>query len=107
MHLEPIADLNWAYQLRFYLCFRTHWRIAFFESDDRAVLLSNGLNEICRRHDYHLLRSKVYPDHVRCLVSLRPDQEIAKATQTIKSNSSRDLFSPWEGCSTVGSRLPG
>ena len=100
MHLEPIADLNWAYQLHFYLCFRTHRRIALFESDDRAGLLSNALNEICRRHDYHLLRSKIYPDHVRCLVSLRPEQDIAKATQTIKTNSSREI------CSALGKDAP-
>jgi REP element-mobilizing transposase RayT len=48
-----------------------------------------ALQEICERHDYHLLQSKIYPDHLRCLLSLRPGQAISKVIQTIKANSAR------------------
>jgi hypothetical protein len=36
------------------------------------------------------LQAKAYPDHLRCLLSLRPAQAIAKVIQTIKANSSRE-----------------
>src|SRR5262249_39673034 len=38
---------------------------------------------------YHLLQSKVYADHLRCLISLRPAQSVSKVIQTIKANSAR------------------
>jgi putative transposase len=83
MHLDPFDNLAWAYQLHYYLCFRTRRRRARLTPE-----LYHTLTEICGRHDYHLLQSRIYPDHLRCLVSLRPAQKIAKVIQTLKANSS-------------------
>jgi REP element-mobilizing transposase RayT len=44
----------------------------------------------CSEHDYHLLGSQIYPDHVRCPVSLRPNQAIATVMQKIKGVVSRE-----------------
>jgi REP element-mobilizing transposase RayT len=90
MHLEPLTTLSWAWQLHYYLCFRTRSRHRLFVSSERVDLLTTALTEICQRHDYHLLQAKVYPDHLRCLLSLRPAQTISKVVQTIKANSSRE-----------------
>src|SRR5262249_13894100 len=98
MHLEPFSELSWAYQLHFYLCFRTHRRHRL--SPTGIDLLSGFFQEICGRHNYHLLKHKIYPNNVRCLVSLRPDQAVAKAAQTIKANSSREI------CSELGMPAP-
>jgi putative transposase len=38
-----------------------------------------------------LLKAKVYSDHLRCLLSLRPNQPVSKATETIKTNTARIL----------------
>jgi putative transposase len=46
--------------------------------------------EICERHEFHLLECQPHPDQLRNLVSLRPDQCIAKTIQTLKTNSSRE-----------------
>lgn len=91
MYLTPLANLSWAYQLHYYLCFRTHRRKKLFSSDDRMEALSQELGQICERHGYHLLRAKGYPDHLRCLLSLRPSDSISKTLQTVKTNLSREL----------------
>ena len=91
MYLEPLANLSWAYQLHYYLCFRTHRRKKLFSPADRGQALSQELSEICERHGYHLLKAKDYPDHLRCLFSLRPSHSISKTLQMVKTNLSREL----------------
>jgi putative transposase len=90
MHLEPLTTLSWAWQLHYYLCFRTRSRRRLFTAREQIDLLTSTLNEICGRHDYHLLQAKVYPDHLRCLLSLRPAQAISTVIQKIRANSSRE-----------------
>jgi len=93
MYLKPLANLSWAYQLHYYLCFRTHCRKKLFSHDDRMDALSQELSQICEHHGYHLLRAKGYSDHLCCLLSLRPSDSISKTLQTVKSNLSRELGS--------------
>lgn len=86
MYLEPIATLSWAYQLHYYLCFRTRrWQPI------PAANLTETLNEICQRHDYHLLKWRQYHNHVRLLMSLKPTQRISDVILKLKANSSREL----------------
>jgi putative transposase len=88
MHLNPFTKLSWAYQLHYYLCIGAYRHRAILAED--GPLMTGLINEICARHDYHLLKLKIYPDHMRLLVSLRPDQVISKVVQTLKANSSRE-----------------
>jgi len=88
MYLTPFTSLAWAYQLHYYLCFRTHRRRPLFAS--KAARLTEFVTEICARHDYHLLECQPHPNQLRCLVSLQPAQTISKVMQTIKTNSSRE-----------------
>jgi len=87
MNLTLFTSLSWAYQLHYYLCFRTHRRHPSFEN--KGPLLIESVKEICGRHDLHLLDYEPYPNQLRCLISLRPDQCVAKTVQTLKTNSSR------------------
>ena len=89
MLLEPLNTISWAYQLHYYLCFRTRKRRPVFISPEHVGAIDAALTEICERHEYHLLQAMVYPDHLRCLVSLRPEHGISKVVQTIKANSAR------------------
>lgn len=89
MLLEPLTTLSWAYQLHYYLCFRTRRCRLVFSTPEHTAALEAALREICARHEYHLLEAKVYPDHLRCLLSLRPAQPISQVIQTIKANSAR------------------
>jgi putative transposase len=91
MYLKPLANLSWAYQLHYYLCFRTHRRKTLFSPDERIDALSQELSQICEHHGHHLLRAKCYSDHLRCLLSLRPSDSISKTLQTVKTNLSREL----------------
>ena len=91
MHLEPLNTISWAYQLHYYLCFRTRRCRSIFNTPEHVEALETALREICERHEYHLLQSKVYSDHLRCMLSLRPAQAISKVIQTIKANSARIL----------------
>jgi REP element-mobilizing transposase RayT len=86
MFLTPFKSLTWAYQLHYYICFRTHRRRPLSNRSDMKELIS----EICENHQYRLLEYKPYPGQIRLLVSLRPNQCVAKAIQTIKTNSSRE-----------------
>lgn len=89
MFLTPFKTLTWAYQLHYYICFRTHRRRQSLSPIE--PLLKDLLSEICERHEYHLLQCKLYPAQLRLVISLRPHQSVAKVIQTLKSNSSREL----------------
>ena len=88
MNLTPFTSLTWAYQLHYYLCFRTHRRRQTFLS--KESFLKKLITEICERHEYHVLECQPHPNQLRTLVSLRPNQSVAKTIQTIKTNSSRE-----------------
>jgi putative transposase len=90
MQLERYSEVNWAYQLHYYVCFQTHKRHLTFVSAERTAHLQRVFGEICECHEYHLLQSKLYPDQIRCLISLRPEQAIATVVQKIKGNLSRE-----------------
>ena len=84
-HLEA------AYQLHFCLCFKTHYLRPVFGSNEMQTALQAAVDDVCNRHGYHLLDIQTSPDHVRLLVSLKPDQTISRAVQMIKGNLSRQL----------------
>ena len=91
MLLEPYTQIKWAYQLHFYICFRTRWRRGAFGDVKREASLSRLFAEISTHHDYHPLQHKVYHDHLRCLLSLKPDQSISNVINKLKSNMSREF----------------
>ena len=70
MNLTPFTSLTWAYQLHYYLCFRTRRRRTLFSSERQVNLLSQLIQEISANHDYRLLEHKSYPTELRCLLSL-------------------------------------
>jgi len=88
MFLTPYTSLNWVYQLHYYLGFRTYRRRPLFEEINRTII-EQALTEICGRHDYHLLKSQIYADQLRCVLSLQPQQAVARTVQTIKANATR------------------
>jgi putative transposase len=96
MYLTPYSTLTWAYQLHYYLCFRTHRRKLLLASDSVLVALHQLILEISGNHDFSLLENKIYPNQLRCLFSLQPSQTIAKTIQILKSNSARELAKAFE-----------
>ena len=98
MFLTPYSSLRWAYQLHYYLCFRTHRRRLSFGAGTQQLI--EIVNEICERHQFHLLKCQPRPDQLRFLLSLQPAQAIANVVKTIKTNSSR------ESCIQLGLTAP-
>lgn len=91
MCLTPYTTLTWAYQLHYYLCFRTHRRKQIFAFTEAQEKLTTLLSEIANNHDYHLLDHQTYSNQLRCLLSLRPSHAVAKVVQILKCNSAREL----------------
>ena len=87
----PFEHLEAAYQLHFYLLFKTRYRRDAFDGDPVHAVLSDTLKEVCSREDYHLLDSRLGPDHLRLLLSLKPKQTISQMVKMLKGNLSRQF----------------
>src|SRR5262249_14649359 len=62
-----------------------------FAHEDRSNFLAGSITDVCSNHGYSLLRHKTYPDHIRCLLSLKPDHAISKVVNKLKTNVSRQF----------------
>ena len=83
-------DLASAYQLHYYLCFRTKLNKPIFNSNMFAAF-GPHLDTISEQYGYHLLRWKPYENQLRLLVSLKPEHSLAVVTGRLKGNLSRLL----------------
>jgi putative transposase len=60
-------------------------------SDPIRRSLEEHLGAICARCEFHLLECHPYDNHVRLLLSLRPEHSVAEAVKKIRGNLSRSL----------------
>ncbi len=86
-----VASLAAAYQLHFYLLFKTYYRRPLFVSNDASSLLTRVLTDVCSRKNYHLLETNIDPDNVGLLVSLNPSQSVSETVRFLKGNVSRQF----------------
>ena len=91
----PFSLLRSAYQLHYYFCFRTKYDKPILESDIRASI-DRQLKEIFEYCDFHLLERDLGENHLRLVVSLRPEHSVAEAIKKIKGNLSRLLCAEYE-----------
>lgn len=93
MTVKPVIDyLESAYRLHFYLTFKTHYLRPHFAGQEVQVVIKRGVEDVCNRHGYHLLDTQTSDDHLRVLLSMKPEQSVSRAVQMLKGNLSR-LFS--------------
>jgi len=83
--------LEAAYQLHFYLCFKTHYLRPILISDDHRDLVTRVFDEVSAREQYHLLETDVAADYVRLLLSMKPTQTVSHAVKMLKGNVSRQF----------------
>lgn len=83
-------DLNSAYQLHYYFCSHTWWNKSVLTEEVRKQF-DVHLQSICEHENYHLLRWSVYPTNFRLLLSLRPEHQIDRVANKIKTNLSKRL----------------
>jgi putative transposase len=91
VHLEPLKEISWAYQLHYHICFRTHRRKPIFDDQVRIAFLSQCLTDLCEINELHLLEKDCRPKHVQLVLSFRPNQLISVALQRLKSRSSAEV----------------
>ena len=84
-------NLESAYQLHYYLGFRTYLRKPLFATRKEHELVKAVLDDVCLRENYHLLDTTVDKDHLRLLLSLKPDQRVSRVIQMLKGNISREF----------------
>ncbi len=90
-YLEP------AYQLHFYLCFKTHYLSPLFAGKEVQVTIATTVEDACQRHGYHLFDAQFSSEHVRLLLSLKPEHTVSRAVQILKGNVSRQFSLVYSG----------
>ena len=88
---SPFSNLESAYQLHYYLCFKTHYLREVLVGKTEQELVNIAAEAVATREGYHLLDTKVEPAYTRLLLSLKPDQAISQAVQRLKGNISRQF----------------
>jgi len=78
--------LEAAYQLRYYLSFKTKYLKPTLAATEAQQLAHEVLADVCERNSYHLLETDINQDHLRLLVSLQPQATVSKAVQLLKGN---------------------
>ena len=90
VQVAPFQYPHAAYQLHYYLCLRSKRNKPLFTSSIRSSL-EEHLKEICDHCRFHLLESSSREDHLRLVLSLRPEHSVADAVKKIRGNLSRSL----------------
>jgi len=80
-----LTALEAAYQLHYYLWLKTY-RLRPLLTPEVQLFTKTVLDDVCARHEYHLLESDLATDHLRLLISLRPTQSISQTIKMIKGN---------------------
>ena len=91
MKFPPFTSLEAAYQLHFYLAFKTYCLHPLLRTEAQRGLVSRVLDDVCARKEYNLLETDITDDYVRLLVSLKPAQTVSKAAQMLKGNVSHQF----------------
>ena len=99
--IPHVKALEAAYQLHYYLTFKTHFLRPFLAIEAQRSCVVSTLRDVCEREQYHLLESDIAPDNLRLLLSLKPDQAISRAVKMIKGNTDRSFSL---NCPQVGFR---
>lgn len=83
--------LEAAYQLHFYLCFKTSCLRPLFADLHAQLLVQDVLANVCTEEGYHLLETDIADDRLRLLVSLKPSQTVAHTAKMLKGNLDREF----------------
>ena len=89
MFLTPYTHLTWAYQLHYYLCFRTYRRRPFLKENKDT--LAESLKLLFGLYGYHCLEMKLRESDVQLLLSLSPEHRISEVLKKLKGESSKAL----------------
>lgn len=89
MTLPYFNALDAAYQLHFYVAFKTHYLRPLVQTAAQRALVTSVLEDVCTREQYHLLETSLSDNYLRLLISLKPEQTVSRTVQMLKGNVSR------------------
>jgi REP-associated tyrosine transposase len=78
--------LEAAYQLHYYLWFKTHYLQPILSDQPKQELADTVLANTCSREQLHLLESDIKDTQLRLLLSLKPSQTISEVVRKLKGN---------------------
>jgi len=78
--------LTAAYQLHYYLWFKTYYLRPLLEAHDVRLVVQTVLTDVCARNDYHLLESDITQDQLRLHISLQPRHTVSQTVRLLKGN---------------------
>jgi putative transposase len=91
MKTETFTDISFAYQLHYHFAFHTKYSKPAFITTQHQISLETTIKRTCEESSYHLLKVKIEPTVLYCLVSLRPTQAPSDAARALKSQCSREF----------------
>ena len=101
--MQPhLTALEAAYQLHYYLWFKTHYLQPLLDTQDRQSLAQTVVEDVCARNDYHLLESDYDSTHLRLLVSLQSKQAVSQAVKLLKGNLQYQFGKAFNGEKLLG-----
>ena len=90
----PFHNLPAAYQLHYHFAFHTKYTKPRFTSNEHTDFFATHLPDVCQHNGYHLLDYRVEPEHLLCLVSLRPEHVPSDVAHRLKGTLSY-RFGQW------------
>ena len=97
-----LTALEAAYQLHYYLWFKTHYLQPFLASADQRQWAKFVIADTCKRHDYSLLESDFDSTHLRLLISLQPKHTVSQAVKLLKGNLQYQFGKTFDGEKLLG-----
>lgn len=91
MTLPALRLLDSAYQLHFYLAFKTRYLRPLLKTPEERALVMEVLNEVCHQRQFHMLDANIQDNYLRLLMSLKPDQSVSETVRLLKANVSREF----------------
>jgi len=96
----PYHDLQSSYFLHYLVLFQTRRNRPVFAGELQEQV-TDLLDEICTREDYHLLAHRLQERRLEILFSLKPTHSINKVIQKTKANVSRHVFASYPETETL------
>jgi len=81
-----LTALEAAYQLHYYLWFKTHYMQPILSDQPKQEFADTVLANTCSREQLHLLESDIKDTQLRLLLSLKPSQTISEVVRKLKGN---------------------
>jgi len=80
-----------AYQLHFYLCFKTQYLKPVLSTAFAQSLIQSVVDDLCVLEGYHLLESDIAETKLRMLLSLKPMHIVSHVVKMLKGNLDRQF----------------